>query len=280
MLIKEYRITMPCTVDEYIVGQLHMTAKSSQEETGKTSGEGIEIVANEPYTADSPHNVHDMPPGQFTHKIMHLRSKLPSFVAMLVPVSMTDITEMSWNAFPHTKTVYSNAYFGEKFSLSVETVHANDNGNQENAVGLPPDDLKARVVEYLDIAAPDPYVKFADGEDPNMFKSTRTGRGPLAPGFRNTSPAPLMTCYKVCKLRFKVYGLQTKAESWGHTSGLRSPFLQYHRKIFCWIDQWYGMTIDDIRAMESDTARITKEKLAVPAAVDSLPQSSDAPALV
>jgi Phosphatidylinositol transfer protein len=273
MLIKEYRITMPCTVDEYFVGQLHMTAKSSQQETGKNAGEGVEIVANEPYELDAPHNMYNMPAGQFTHKIMHFRSKLPSMVAMLVPVSLTYVEEKSWNAFPHTKTVYSNEFFGEKFSLSVETIHANDSGNQENAVGLPHEDLNARIVDYIDIAAPDSSVKFAPGENPSNFKSAKTGRGPLAPGFRNSAIEPLMTCYKVCKLRFKVYGLQTKVESWGHSGGLRTPFLQYHRKIFCWIDEWFGMSIADIRAMEEETARITKQKLA-DSAGDTIVQSA------
>jgi hypothetical protein len=261
MLAKEYRISMPMTVDEYYVGQLYMTAKSSQQETGQLAGEGVEIVENRPYTADDPCNEHKMPPGQFTHKIMHLKSKLPSFIAYVVPDSMTDIVELSWNAFPHTLTIYSNAYFGAKFFMSVETMHANDRGMQENAVGISAEDLKTRVVDIVDIAAKDTYVKFVEGEDPTVYKSLKTGRGPLAPDFRLTFD-PVMTCYKVVKFRFKVLGLQTKVETWGQLYGLRNPFVQYHRKIFCWMDEWLGLTIDDIRAMEDETARITKEKLA------------------
>jgi Phosphatidylinositol transfer protein len=262
MLIKEYRIGMPMTVEEYCTGQLYMTAKSSQEETGKNAGEGIEIVKNEPYSETDEINVHKMPAGQFTHKIMHLKSKLPSFVAMLVPDAMTDIEEKSWNAFPHTLTVYRNEYFGAKFFLSVETVHANDRGDQENAVNLSREDLAMRVVDHIDIAASDSSVKFDPQADPRGFKSEKTGRGPLAEGFRQTAPDPVMTCYKVVKLRFKMLGLQTKAESWGHSSGIRNPFLEYHRKIFCWMDEWFGMTLQDIRDMEAETARITKLKLA------------------
>ena len=49
-----------------------MVAKSSQEETGKEVGEGVEIVKNEPYAEDSPINYRKMPKGQYTEKIMHL----------------------------------------------------------------------------------------------------------------------------------------------------------------------------------------------------------------
>jgi hypothetical protein len=266
MLIKEYRISMPMTVDEYFTGQLYMTAKSSQEETGKNAGEGIEIVKNTPYAADDPVNEHGMPPGQYTHKVMHLKSKLPSFVAMLVPDAMTDIEEFSWNAFPHTLTVYKNAYFGAKFFLSVETVHANDRGTQENAVDLDEEDLKVREVDMLDIAADDASVKMDPNFDPRKFISQRTGRGGLETSFRETAPDPIMTCYKVVKLRFKMMGLQSRVESWGQSAGIRTPFLEYHRKIFCWIDEWFGMTLQDLRAMEEETARITKAKLAADSA--------------
>lgn len=196
----------------------------------------------------------------FSEKIMHLKSKLPKFIAMLVPDSMTDITEYSWNAFPWCKTEYSNAYFGEKFVMSVETMHADDRGTQDNAVNLPPEDLAKRRVDYLNIACADSSVSMETGENPTKVLSRKTGRGNLKPTFMEDHD-PIMTCYKVVKLRFKVFGLQTKVEQWGHHYGIKVPFLKYHRKLFCWIDEWFGLTIDDIRSMEAETARITKAKI-------------------
>lgn len=238
------------------------------------AGEGIEIVKNEPFDQNSPLNKFNMPPGQYTEKIMHLKSKLPKFVAMLVPDSMTDITEYSWNSFPWCKTVYSNGYFGEKFVMSVETMHADDRGTQENAVNLSPEDLAKRKVDYLNIACDDSSVAMEKGEDPTKFLSKKTARGNLKPTFSEDHD-PIMTCYKVVKLRFKVFGIQTKAEQWGHHYGIRAPFLKYHRKLFCWIDEWFGLTIDDIRAMEEETARITREKIAA-SLLESDPSSAAA----
>ena len=30
-------------------------------------------------------------------------------------------------------------------------------------------------------------------------------------------------------------------------------FRNFHRQVFCWIDDWHGMTMDDIRRIEEDT---------------------------
>lgn len=251
---------MPMTSEEYNLAQLYMVAKASQEETGKKAGEGIEIVKNEPFTADSATNKYKMPAGQYTEKIMHLKSFIPKFISALLPVSMMDIHETSWNAFPHCKTEYSNAYFKDKLTLSVETMHADDRGTQENAVGLSADDLSKRKVDYINIACEDAHVKMDKEFDPTKFLSVKTGRGNLKANFI-ADHDPIMTCYKVVKLRFKIFGLQTKVEQWGHQYGFRNPFLEFHRKLFCWIDEWYGLKIDDIRKMEEETAKITKQKL-------------------
>lgn len=34
----------------------------------------------------------------------------------------------------------------------------------------------------------------------------------------------------------------------------RKVLLEGHRKAFCWLDEWYGLTMEDIRAMEKETA--------------------------
>lgn len=195
-----------------------------------------------------------------SEKIFHLRSKLPKFVAMMMPDSMTDITEYSWNAFPHYRTEFSNAFFGDKVYVSVETMHSDDRGTLSNAVNLGEDDIARRKVDYVNIACHDKAVPMEKGEDPTKFVSQKTARGPLEPGFSEYYH-PIMTCYKVVKFRFKVFPLQSRVESWGQQVAFRNTFLKYHRKLFCWMDEWCGLSIDDIRAMEEETARITKEKI-------------------
>ena len=80
MLIKEYRVTMPMTVEEYQVAQLYAVAEASKAETG--GGEGVEVLRNEPY--DETHEKYiplmggRFSRGQYTHKIYHLASKVSS----------------------------------------------------------------------------------------------------------------------------------------------------------------------------------------------------------
>lgn len=63
------RIIMPMTCDEYHVAQLYSVADASKKETG--GGEGIEIVANEPYV-NKPIFHGEFSEGQYTYKIYHL----------------------------------------------------------------------------------------------------------------------------------------------------------------------------------------------------------------
>lgn len=94
MRIIEFRIVMPLTVTEYQRGSLYMIAKSSR--MGSKPGEGVEIVANEPFTDEQGNS------GQFTHKIYHLGTHMPSIVERLAPKDALQLVEKSHNAFPST----------------------------------------------------------------------------------------------------------------------------------------------------------------------------------
>lgn len=39
----------------------------------------------------------------------------------------------------------------------------------------------------------------------------------------------------------------------------RRVFTKFHREVCCWIDQWYGLTMEDIRKIEEETKRILVE---------------------
>ncbi len=77
MLITEFRITMPMDVTNYQVGMLYGVARASMDETG--GGEGVEVLQNEPYE-DKPLLNGRFTKGQYTNKIYHLESKVPSFI--------------------------------------------------------------------------------------------------------------------------------------------------------------------------------------------------------
>ncbi|RWS16681.1 phosphatidylinositol transfer protein alpha isoform-like protein, partial [Dinothrombium tinctorium] len=66
--------------------------------------------------------------------------------------------------------------------------------------------------------------------------------------------SPVMTCYKLVTVEFKWFGLQNKVESFIQKTE-RRIFLNFHRQVFCWIDRWYGLTIEDIRELEDKTKK-------------------------
>ncbi|XP_010787891.1 phosphatidylinositol transfer protein alpha isoform-like [Notothenia coriiceps] len=108
---------------QYQVGQLYAVAEASKNETG--GGEGVEVLANEPYEKDGEK-------GQYTHKIYHLHSKVPGIIRKLAPKDSLVVHEEAWNAYPYCKTVLTNVYMKDKFSITIETWHKPDMGDQEN----------------------------------------------------------------------------------------------------------------------------------------------------
>lgn len=63
-----------------------------------------------------------------------------------------------------------------------------------------------------------------------------------------------MTCYKLVSVEFKWWGLQGKMERYIHKVE-RQIFQKFHRQLFCWLDKWHGLTMEDIRRLEEETAR-------------------------
>jgi len=237
---------LPMTVAEYQIAQLYMVAKISREQTH--GGEGIQILENRPYDDETGK-------GQYTHKIYKIGSRLPGWIKAIMPASALQFEEKAWNAYPYCKTVYHCPFLGERFSITIETRYEADNGCQENALHLSPDKLRDRPVDTVDIAY-DPIdpTKYKEEEDPTLYVSQKTGRGKLQKDWVQKCN-PVMTSYKYCSVEFKYWGLQSRVESFVHQKALRDVFLQGHRQAFCWMDEWYGLTMEDIRRIEDETKR-------------------------
>jgi len=245
MLIKEYRIPLPVSVAEYQIAQLYMVSKISKQQTGH--GEGIEILENKPFDDENGK-------GQYTHKILHIGSRIPGWLKTFIPTSALQVDEKAWNAYPYCKTVYSVPFLGDRFSIAVTTKYLPDAGTSENVMGRTEAELKDRSsVDIIDIAY-DPIDpnKYKPEEDPTIYVSEKTGRGKLAKDWMTTSD-PIMCSYKECAVQLRVWGIQTAGESYIHKVALRDVFLQGHRQAFCWMDEWFGKTMEDMRKIEEET---------------------------
>lgn len=253
VLVKEYIIPMPLSVEEYRIAQLYMVAKFSKERTSK--GEGITILKNEPYEDE----IHGK--GQYTHKQIHVGSSAPAWAKSLIP-SNCCVEEKAWNAYPYVKTVYSCPLFGDRFSITSETRYFDDDQEKEreNVFNLAPDVLATRELDRVDIVGEEvdePHYK--ESEDPKLWVSKVNGRGKLQPDWRKTTPQR-MVIHKLTKVEFKVWGIQTKAEQYLQKSMVRDIILLGHRQAYTWMDEWIHLTIEDIRRIEQET-KIFLDKL-------------------
>lgn len=184
----------------------------------------------------------------------HLSKKVPAYVRMLAPNGALVLNEEAWNGYPYCKTILTNEYMKENFKIIIESMHLPDNGKTENALKCPPEVLKKRSVEVLNIA--DATIveskDYKEAEDPAKFHSEKTGRGPLDQYSWIEKQTPVMTCYKLVTCEFKWFGLQTRVEQFIQKTN-RNLLSKFHRQVFCYLDKWHGMTMDDIRRYEEQT---------------------------
>ncbi|XP_077776652.1 membrane-associated phosphatidylinositol transfer protein 2 isoform X5 [Podarcis muralis] len=260
MLIKEYRIPLPMSVDEYRIAQLYMIQKKSREETCG-EGSGVEILENRPYTDGPGGN------GQYTHKVYHIGMHIPSWFRSILPKAALRVEEESWNAYPYTRTRYT-CPFVEKFSIDIETYYISDSGEQANVFNLSPAEKRQTILDPIDIVKdPIPPHEYKSEEDPKLYKSVKTTRGPLSEDWikehkNNPGRYPMMCAYKLCKVEFRYWGMQSKIERFIHDVGLRKVMVRAHRQAWCWQDEWYGLTIEDIRQLEKEAQLMLAQKMA------------------
>uniref|UniRef100_H2THR2 Phosphatidylinositol transfer protein membrane associated 2 n=1 Tax=Takifugu rubripes TaxID=31033 RepID=H2THR2_TAKRU len=260
MLIKEYRIPMPMSVEEYRIAQLYMIQKKSREESCG-EGSGVEILENKPYK-DGPGGS-----GQYTHKVYHIGMHIPSWFRSILPKAALRVEEESWNAYPYTRTRYT-CPFVEKFSIDIETYYKPDTGDQVDVFNLSTADKRQRTIDPIDIVTdPIPPHEYKAEEDTRLYKSDKTQRGPLRDDWieeykNNPGKTPIMCAYKLCKVEFRYWGMQTKIERFIHDVGLRKVMVRAHRQAWCWQDEWYGLTMEDIRQLELETQLALAMKMA------------------
>lgn len=71
---------------------------------------------------------------------------------------------------------------------------------------------------------PVPPHEYKSEEDPKIFKSAKTARGPLPEDWikeHKNKPGkyPIMCAYKLCKVEFRYWGMQSKIERFIHDVG-------------------------------------------------------------
>ncbi|CAD6210722.1 unnamed protein product [Miscanthus lutarioriparius] len=235
------------SMEEYEIGLSYTIVKMEQQNTN--SKEGVEVLQQVPFEDEK------LGKGQFTSKIYHLQRAL----------HLPALSQCMRTLGVHFQRAEQCPLFS-KCSLTIDTVIRPDNGCSENVHNSTSEQLAAREIEIIDIASisRDYWSKVivAPNVDLTTFKSQRTERGPLLKGWMD-SCVPVMTTYKLVIMDAPIWGLGERLEDC-IIAGERALFLACHRLCFAWIDEWYGMTMEQIREMERQTDMLLKKTLKKP----------------
>lgn len=228
-----------------ILGGRYSVARANKEVTkGK---DGIELLESNSYVDEKTGRE-----GHYTRKIYHLDGYLPGWIKLILPSSATKLYEESWDTFPTARTVLTSSFLGERFTFTIESCNVeDDDGQLENAVGLSEEVLKQRVIHHIDIGndAIENSKDYLESEDPSLFQSKLHDFGPLKDDWKS-SVIKTMCCYKVVTVKCSIFGFQTKGENYIMNME-KNIFTRYHKQLYCWLDEWFGFSFEEILSREA-----------------------------
>ena len=274
--VVEFRVPLPLTVNEFERAWLFMCIEASCDATAECQGEGDEgvvILKNEPFDNTNGQlgeiSVISGKPipktkGQYTLKEYRLASKAPMFARAVLPAKSLILVEESFNAYPNCLTYLTNAWLSKKkFYISVSTTFLPGNCTEENAQQLDAKKLKKRKIINIDLAKQDKESDdYRTHLDPATFQSQATGRGPLEIGKWMETADPCMTAYKVVEVCCdSLWPAGGKAER-SIISGQEDSFTNTHARAFCTIDKWFGLSMEDIRMLETICEEVLAKEVA------------------
>lgn len=260
MIIVEYRVPMPFTLAEYRIAQLYTVAKKSKLESGDSKN-CVKINVNEPYS-DGPGGY-----GQYTNKTYYLANRMPEWMKRLLPESAAKLKEEAWNAYPYSKNTFSNPFL-EKLKLEIESRYIEGPPTLANVFNLNRKEVNSRSIVMIDFAVGncgqmnpqvlefEPLFRKALDKDWLQDYELAYGNSSMDQNCNfdqeKSSTKNLMTCYKLCRVNFPVWPLQNRVEQFIQQY-CKETMNDFHRSVWLWQDEWTGMSMEDIRAMERDT---------------------------
>jgi len=157
----------------------------------------------------------------------------------------------------------------DQLDMSVQTALVDDTDAiddvKDNVFKLSPEALKKRKVAVIRIEEVQDCLPSEQGpeEDPTKTGCPKADRTPLGERWYDTykkEGRPRMCVYKLVTTSFKYWGVQDKLENVMQKKGFGETFYKMHRPMLPWMNEWYGMTKDDIRVYEERT-RVFLEQL-------------------
>ncbi|KCZ76418.1 hypothetical protein H311_02584 [Anncaliia algerae PRA109] len=229
---KEFRITLPLTIEEYNIGQLYNVVEMSKENVGTK----VKIEVNE----DHDHPEYGM--CRKTVKKMDLSSNLPTMVTIFFPSKLFRLEETSFNNYPECRTFYKSCYANEStFKMSIHSKHLE--GVNENVFD--------GTHEIIDLNLTD---KVHDKNyNVKNFVNEKSKKIYLEQGWLencSTANIPHITCHKFITLELNCIKEKWLADKIFYE--VNKFFVKTHQRIYASVDKWHNLTMEDIRKMEEE----------------------------
>ena len=284
-LVYEYRIPMPLTVEEQKVGFRFIMVEGMYRyrlrhtldnmfyvklcrETG--GGAGTLFLEHLPYSlqdypevcpidhfkGDSKYKDEE---GVYTYKTHHAGNRMPWWLVTLFHKDMLVMHEETWNSHPfYHQTFTLPELFASKFSTTVKSmvVATEPKGElemEENIFGLSPEDLERRQMSTLNIADKMFEKKMPGGKSPDIFKSRKTGRGPLSKGWQDSDALSVTHMLIIIHLAGPDV-FPKKLHSFGQRM-IKKLMWRYYGEMFLKMDDWIDLTTEEIVKLEEECMR-------------------------
>jgi hypothetical protein len=259
MLLTEYRIKLPISIDQYQIAHLYTTMDVSKQYT--KLGDGVEVLENTP--CDPACLPHQKPGARKEVGKVQRTSKryyVPDSIASVVGNQLV-LRESSFNKFPTFRTTVTaeseaDSVINGEFIIDTVCMKGDDVVNKDNVFRLPQGLLDKRAVVDIDIVADSlPAALVNDDEDPKKALGLVDGwQGSLVPGLS-------MVVYKLLFVKIRAANEVFKETINSLVmDNLNRIFNVFHRKLVCSQDRWKGLNMEDIRTMEKETKDLLNKK--------------------
>jgi len=258
MLLVEYRIKLPISIDQYQIAHLHTTMDMSKQYT--KLGEGVEILENTPCDpACLPHQKPDSRKAVTKVQRTSKRYYIPDSITTVVGFNNVILRKSSFNKFPNFRTTItvesaSGSLINGEFTIDTVCRKGDDVVNKDNVFRLPQEILDKRAVVDIDIvrdALPSDLV--SEYEDPKkVLGLTDEWQESLIPRLS-------IVVYKLVFVK-SCDPVNKEVINALVIDNLNKMFNVFHRKLVCSQDRWTGLNMEDIRIMEEETKDLLAKK--------------------
>ena len=283
MKIVEFRIFVPLAFTDCEKASRYVVLKSIEEEN--KNGFKIPIIdtktiPNAEFPEPDPSYTRD---GHFSHRIYHVKAKLPKSLRWALPEKYDELHEFNSNTFPVFDSQMSMPGLGNAMLLSVVSKHYRVTKNfkcPENPTNLSAKELKKRQIVYIDIVngklAGKSTSKVSGDDDDSVFvpgykdmnfdlrgfkyepsgvselKQMKPSDDKSFPTWIKEYEGPLTLIVKTLKFKFKQFGLQNAAESYIANIFYPRMFFESHRRMVKLLPEWFPMDRQEIENFEKD----------------------------